>query len=166
MYTWNNRRKGECYIAERLDRFFLKGELNMDKLIIAEILPMAGSNHFPVRLEIKEQSKPSRNPFKCEKMWFMDRSFMEQIQDWWQDDQFEGSRMFFLVSKLKNLKQKIINWNKLHFKNIFQEKLDIEEKMSNLNKEIIEKGMNNESYLLEKEYILKHEEILAKEEMF
>ena len=50
---------------------------------------------------------------------------MDQIRDWWQEDQFDGSRMFFLVSKLKNLKQKIINWNKIHFKNIFQEKLDI-----------------------------------------
>ena len=166
IYTWNNRRKGYCYIAERLDRFFLKGELNMDNLLIAEILPMAGSDHFPVKMEIKEQSKPSRNPFKCEKMWFMDRNFMDQIRDWWQEDQFDGSRMFCLVSKLKNLKQKIINWNKIHFKNIFQEKLDIEAKMSNLNKEIIAKGMNYESFQLEKEYLLKHEEILAKEEIF
>jgi hypothetical protein len=83
-------------------------------------------------------------------MWFMDRNFMEQIRDWWQEDQFEGSRMFCLVSKLKKIKQKIINWNKVHFKNIFQEKLEIEDKMSNLNKEIIAKGMNNESYQLEK----------------
>ena len=77
IYTWNNRRKGFCYIAERLDRFLLKGELSMDNLIIVEILPMAGSNHFPVKMEIKEQSKPSRNPFKCEKMWFMDKGFMD-----------------------------------------------------------------------------------------
>ena len=38
--------------------------------------------------------------------------------------------------------------------------------MSKLNKEIIMKGMYNESYQLEKEYLLKHEEILAKEEIF
>ena len=53
IYTWNNRRKGFCYIAERLDRFLLRGEHNLDKLINAEILPMAGSDHFPVKLEIK-----------------------------------------------------------------------------------------------------------------
>ena len=82
---------------------------------MVEILPMAGSDHFPVKMEIKEQSKPSRNPFKCEKMWFMDKGFMYQIKDWWQEDQFEGSKMFCLVSKLKNLKQKILNWNRLHF---------------------------------------------------
>ena len=74
--------------------------------------------------------------------------------------------MFCLVSKLKYVKEKILKWNNLHFKNIFKEKLEIEEKIGKLNKEIISKGMNNDSFLLEKEYLLKHEEILAKEETF
>ena len=166
MFTWNNRRKGFCYIAERLDRFLLKGELSQDKMATAEILPMAGSDHFPVKLEIKEQIKPSRNPFKCEKMWFQDKTFMNHIKEWWQEEQFEGSKMFCLVSKLKSVKEKILKWNNQHFKNIFKEKLEIEEKLNKINKEIIKKGMNNESFMLEKEYLHKHEEILAKEEIF
>ena len=65
IYTWNNRRKGFYYIVERLDKFLIKGGLSLDKLVNAEIFPMARSNHFSMRLEIKEQIKPSRNPFKC-----------------------------------------------------------------------------------------------------
>ena len=74
--------------------------------------------------------------------------------------------MFFLVSKLKNSTHKILNWNNSHLKNIFKENLDIEDKMSELNKEILMKGINNESYQLEIECLLKHEEILAKEQIF
>ena len=99
-------------------------------------------------------------------MWFQDKAFLDLVREWWQEEQFEGSKMFCLVSKLKYVKEKILKWNNLHFKNIFKEKLEIEEKIGKLNKEIISKGMNNDSFLLEKEYLLKHEEILAKEETF
>ena len=166
IYKWNNQRKGFYYIAKRLDRFLLKGELSMNNLTNLEILPMASSDHFPMKMEIREQRKPYRNPFKGEKMWFMDKGFMDQIKYWWQEDQFEGSKMFFLASKLKNSTHKILNWNNSHLKNIFKENLDIEDKMSELNKEILMKGRNNESYQLEKECLLKHEEILAKEQIF
>ena len=77
IYTWNKKRKGFCFIAKHLDIFLLKGELSMDKVVNVEILPMAGLDHFPLKLEIKEKFKPSKNPFKCEKMWFMEKSFMD-----------------------------------------------------------------------------------------
>lgn len=64
------------------------------------------------------------------------------------------------------LKEKILRWNKEHFNNIFKEKLDIENKLKELNLEVIKKGMNNESYLLEKELLAKQEDILSKEEIF
>ena len=105
IFTWNNRRKGFYYIAQRLDRFLLKGELNPDKMTIVEILPMARSDHFSVKIEIKEQTKPSRNPFKCEKMWFMDNFFMNNIKNQWQEEQFQDTEMFFFVSKLKSIKE-------------------------------------------------------------
>ena len=57
-FTWNNRRKDFNYIAERLDRFLVKGDLssfNMD--IMAEILPISGSDHFPITLNIIEPKK-------------------------------------------------------------------------------------------------------------
>lgn len=67
---------------------------------------------------------------------------------------------------MKMIKENILKWNKEHFNNIFKEKIDIEESIKKLNTEIIKKGMNNETFLLEKEPLAKQEDILVKEEVF
>ena len=111
--TWNNRRKDFAYIAEKLDRFFIKGDLNKNNLNISSlILPIAGSDHFPVSLDLVEPHKPVRNSFECEKMWFQDPKFLENIKLWWSQGSFEGSKMFIFMSKIKMLKDKILKWNK------------------------------------------------------
>ena len=47
-YTWNNRRKDLAYIAEKIDRFMIKGDLDVSNLNIqSSILPIVGSDHFP-----------------------------------------------------------------------------------------------------------------------
>ena len=79
---------------------------------MSSILPIAGFDHFPVRMELSEPQKPGRNSFKCEKMWFLDSSFIENIKTWWSQGNFEGSKMFLFVSKIKMLKEKILRWNK------------------------------------------------------
>ena len=69
IYTWNNKRKDFAYITEKLDIFFIKGNLEINYLNIQTvILPIVGSDHFPVRLELIEPHKPIRSAFKCEKM--------------------------------------------------------------------------------------------------
>ena len=167
IFTWNNRRKDNDYIAEKLDRFFIIGNLaSYNKDFQSYILPLAGSDHFPVCLEISEPSKPPRNPFKCEKMWFHDPSFMELVKSWWTQANFVGSKMFVFVSKLKLLKEYILRWNREHFNNIFKEKLETKEKLENLNQETIKYGMNYEKYTLEKDLLRKQEVILSKEETF
>ena len=99
-------------------------------------------------------------------MWFLDNNFMNLIENWWNEETPKGSKMFTFVSKMKHIKLRILEWNKKHFRNIFKEKLEIEEELNKLNSEIIKNGMNNESYHLEKDLLLKQEDILAKEEVF
>ena len=78
----NNRRKDFGYIAEKLDRFLIKGDLDVNNLIIqSSIMSIVGSNHYPVRFEFLEPHKPTRNPFKCEKMWFLDPIFINDIKE-------------------------------------------------------------------------------------
>ena len=167
IYTWNNRRKDFAYIAEKLDRFLVKGDLDFNNLnISASILPITGSDHFPVRLDIEEPHKPVRNSFKCEKMWFLDQNFLANIKLWWSQGTFEGSKMFIFMSKIKMLKDKILYWNKTHFNNIFIAKSEVEDKLKELNSKVIRLGMDNESYLLEKELLAKQEDLLSKEEIF
>lgn len=167
IFMWNNRRKENDYIVENLDRFFIAGNISSyNKDFQSFILPFAGSDHFPVCLEISEPSKPHINPFKCQKMWFQDPKFLELVKTWWTQANFAGSKTFIFISKLKLLKENILRWNKEHFNNIFKEKLEIEDKLKNLNQEIIKYGMNYEKYNLEKDLLMKQEYILSKEETF
>lgn len=140
-YTWNKRREGFSYIAERLDRFMFKGDMrNFDNNLSPSILPMMGFDLFPIRLIIDEVRKPIENPFKFKKMWYQDSEFLELLETWWQEDSlkkkmwcqdseflklletwrqedsFKGSKIFFFVSKLKSLKNKILKWNYDYFK--------------------------------------------------
>jgi hypothetical protein len=80
-FMWTNRCKGFCCIAEKLDQFLFKGDLS-DLLLSFErnILPILGSNHFLVLLEILGENKPFRCPFKFECMWFKDPKFMDLIR--------------------------------------------------------------------------------------
>lgn len=99
-------------------------------------------------------------------MWFLDSSFIENIKAWSSQGEFEGSKMYIFVSKINMLKEKILNWNKDHFKNVFKEKLETEDKLKTLNQEIIKYGMDYKGYELEKTLLAKQEEILSKEEIF
>jgi hypothetical protein len=166
-FTWNNRRKDFNYIAEKLDKYFVKrNDINTDLDIQSSILPIAGSDHYPVQITLSEPIKPHINPFKCEKMWFLDNNILDHVGSWWNERKFKGSKMFIFVSKLKYIKEKILKWNKEHFGNIFKEKLENEEELVKLNSEVIKVGMDNNSYLHEKELLAKQESILAKEETF
>lgn len=156
IFTWNNKRMDNDYIVEKLYRFFIVGNLTTyNKDFQSSILPFTGSDHFSVCLEISKPSKPPINPLKCEKMWFQDPKFLEPIRTWWTKANFVGSKIFIFISKLKLLRENILRWNREHFNNIFKEKLKSEDKLKNLNQEIIKYGMNYEKYILEKELLMK-----------
>lgn len=53
-FTWTNRRKDFCSIAEKLDRFFFKGNLGAFPFTLGcKINFGAGSDHFPIQLDIE-----------------------------------------------------------------------------------------------------------------
>ena len=66
-------------------------------------------------------------------MWFLDSNFLSNIKLWWAQDSYEGSKMFFFINKLNMLKERILRWNREKFNNMFKEKLDIENKLKELN---------------------------------
>lgn len=41
-------------------------------------------------------------------MWFQDQNFLGLVKNWWKEEHIIGSKMFFFITKLKKLKQKII----------------------------------------------------------
>lgn len=40
-------------------------------------------------------------------MWFLDKDFLNNIRQLWNKEDFEGSRMFDFISKLKSIREKI-----------------------------------------------------------
>jgi len=91
---------------------------------------------------------------------------MELIKKWLKDKKYEGSKMFLFMSKLKALKNKLLKWNREHFKNIFKEKHKVEQDLNYLNEEVIKKGMESKIYHKEYKLLATYKDILAKEEIF
>jgi exonuclease III len=76
IYTWSNRRSGHQHIACRLDRFLVTEELmetgsDLDSLI----LPKAGSDHWPLALQLSLGEPPKFKPFRFEKFWLSHPDF-------------------------------------------------------------------------------------------
>ena len=155
LFTWNNKRTGDRNISSRLDRFLLSesilragGELN------AVVLPMAGSDHWPIRLEWKRVGENLRRPFRMEKFWLNHPEFKNLVKQWWEDFEVpKGSVMFKFHHRLKYLKGKIRSWNKNSFGNIFLEKRRLEEKLQTLQEEVMLRGYTEELKLEEEKLI-------------
>ncbi|XP_057871955.1 uncharacterized protein LOC131078305 [Cryptomeria japonica] len=165
-HTWNNRRKGFSNIAETLDRLFLKGDLtDLKTELKTTVFLWSGYDHYSMLLELMGEAKKTGCPFKFEMMWFTHEDFLRNIQKWWKDSVFEGSKMYCLVSKLKEIKHKLLEWNKKKFKNIFEEKSRIEKEMETMNNIVMQYGMTLETYEAEKKLLCEYKGILAREEI-
>jgi exonuclease III len=66
-YTWTNKRSGHQQIACRLDRFLISETLLLEgPLVDSNILPKAGSDHWPVQLWVDTIATPKLKPFRFE----------------------------------------------------------------------------------------------------
>eukprot|EP00253_Pinus_taeda_P008550 PITA_08550 len=136
-FTWNNRRGGERLIASRLDRFLISENIILDGITVeSDILPTGGSDHWPISLTVAVQSTPRYKPFRFEKLWLDHPNFLELVEKWWSEP-LEGnvSKMFNLQKKLRNIKEKINEWNRTVFGDIFKEKTRIEENLEQIHKD-------------------------------
>lgn len=133
-HTWNNRRGGTNQIASRLDRFLISEKIMMKYVFIeATILPVVGSDHWLIKLEIDLKQSPKRRLFMFEAFWLRDQMFLPKIEEWWTKSRQSGrSKMQAFQLKLKELRGKIKKWNKEEFGDIFKEQQRLEHKMSEL----------------------------------
>lgn len=113
-HTWNNRRGGTNQIASRLDRFLvLEQIMRRDVYIEATILPVVGSDHWPIKLEIDLKQGPKRIPFVFEAFWLRNSQFLPKLEEWWTESRQNGrSKMQTFQLKLKELRGKVKKWNK------------------------------------------------------
>ena len=88
---------------------------------------------------------PRNRPFKFENVWLSRLEFTSNIDKWWREDlNIQGTRMFILQQKLKNIKSKLKGWNKNEFGNIFKAKREAEQKLQEINRINIAEGFTEE----------------------
>jgi hypothetical protein len=73
-------------------------------------LPCLLSDHSPILLYCGERRRGG-GYFKFENMWLKSEGFMDQVKNWWQSYQFNGSPSYVLACKLKALKGDLRRWN-------------------------------------------------------
>ena len=64
-------------------------------------------------------------------MWTLHSNLETLIKEWW-GIKVEGTTMFRVVAKLKNVKKNIKKWNKNTFGNIFEYKKNIFEELKEI----------------------------------
>ncbi|XP_059074835.1 uncharacterized protein LOC131874904 [Cryptomeria japonica] len=167
-FTWINRRLNFANISERHDRF-LVGEwwINGDYSLESEIVPQVGLDHLPLSLSIAQEMRNQKNYFIFQIMWWRDEAFLDNLKIWWQEGNiYSSSPSFKFTKRIQYLKNRIKDWNKNSFKNIFAEKSRIEKKLEEISSKVMQFGMTNEEFELEKELKTQYLEILKREELY
>eukprot|EP00253_Pinus_taeda_P015092 PITA_15092 len=80
VFTWNNKRADPYQIASRLDRFLLShNAIHLGGDISASILPLIGSDHWPIVLQWTRPGNIARRPFRFEAFWLSHPDFNDFI---------------------------------------------------------------------------------------
>jgi hypothetical protein len=113
--TWRNGRKGQGFIAKRLDRFLI-----YEKLVSSGIRYRYWvcndkiSDHMPVLLQLEFGSDFVSYPFKFNAVWLEDQDFISLVRTRWAG--LLGAEvlnpMDSLVKKLKRLKSLVTVWER------------------------------------------------------
>ena len=108
------------------------------------ILPIAGSDHWPINIRFEMQATTHAKPFKFEKNWLSHPDIANNIKTWWREaSDTEGSLMYHFQQRINKLKGHLKIWNKLVFGSIHQAKKDLERKMETIQQEMILNGRTN-----------------------
>jgi exonuclease III len=86
LLTWRNGRKGQDYIAKRLDRFLIYEKLvSLGIRYRSWICNDKISDHMPIMLQLDFGSDIVRYPFKFNVVWLEDQDFVSMVRTSWVD---------------------------------------------------------------------------------
>ena len=98
-------------------------------------------------------------------MWLSHPALEGNISHWW-NLEVDGTAMYRVSQKLKNVKRNIKSWNRTNFGHIFQEKDEISNQLSSIQDEIQHSGYNAHNSQHEKVILSDLHNIITKEELF
>jgi hypothetical protein len=117
-YTWCNQQNQEARIYSKLDRTLgniLWADSNF--CLDIEYLMPGISDHSPCLITMVRPHIQGAKPFKFLNAWTTHQEFKTLLSSVWKVN-FNGCKMFQVVSKLKSLKNSLKNWNKKIFGDI------------------------------------------------
>jgi hypothetical protein len=131
--TWRNNRVGEDNIAKRLDHFLIKDTLLEKSFQLKQWIGHGGiSDHYPIFLELRTGLDKPPSPFKFNRTWLSDETFLKLVKENWQyynPGSNETAGLHF-VKNLHIIKEKTKTW--AHQK-LLKEDLELKELESKLN---------------------------------
>ncbi len=164
-YTWTNKRIGKDLIQVRLDRALISNEWILHYKCSLSAQVRVGSDHYPIFFSADQCFFKKNFPFRFEKMWTLHPNLESLIQEWWNIN-VEGTALFRVAAKLKNVKKSIKFWNKTTFGNIFENKNKIVEELKDIQDKIQADGYELVSREEESDKLVELHDIITKEEMF
>lgn len=121
-YTWTNRRLFQQQITCHLDYYPISKEMKLARVQLeSSILPMTGSNHWPISLWVEFLGSPQWKPFWFEKICLTYLDFQVNGQQRWEEAFVDwGTLMYYFQQMLKFFKRHLKEWKKNVFENTFQ----------------------------------------------
>ncbi|XP_026443907.1 uncharacterized protein LOC113344070 [Papaver somniferum] len=114
-YTWSNCQKGRRRIVSKHDRALVNNAWHYKFANWrCKALPRICSDHSPLIGFDFHSSRPVRAPFRFQKMWQSHPSFLNMVENNWNQN-MAGAPPFVFNGKLKRLKDALKSWNRLVF---------------------------------------------------
>ncbi|XP_060183360.1 uncharacterized protein LOC132613364 [Lycium barbarum] len=127
IYTWWNGRSDEACIFKRLDRC-LGNQAFQDTFPNFEVehLIKQGSDHSPLLLTFKADTRVIKKPFRFLNFWIEQESFLETVKVNW-EEQYCYDPFFNFHNKMKKVSRALTKWSKETFGDIFKQVATLEE---------------------------------------
>ena len=103
-------------------------------------------------------------PFRFENMWLEHKLFKANVSAWWEEDTFYRRPGYRFMRKLRSLKYKLFEWNKVVFGDLSMEKKKLEKRIKEIDN--LEGSVDWNSSLGEERFKAKSDwyELIIKEE--
>ncbi|WJX12703.1 hypothetical protein P8452_03171 [Trifolium repens] len=146
-FTWNH---ANGVAMSRIDRCWVSAEwLEEWGDCSVWVCPRDVSDHCPLVIKYANKDWGSK-PFRFNNYWLDHKNFMKVVEECWHSLAFSGWMAFILKEKLKALKFKLKEWNKLEFGNVEVRIKKLVEDICVMNLKGESLGLNSQEIVLRK----------------
>ncbi|XP_056688453.1 uncharacterized protein [Spinacia oleracea] len=164
-FTWNNKHQGSARVFSKIDRVMENSTWQGNYPTTEVCFMNEGTfDHSPGLITVYPRIEGGKKPFKYFTIWKSSSEFTSIVKDQW-DKQFHGTKMYVVVSKLKQVKFALKELNRKGFNDIQAADLKAFNELTAAQKAMHLNPTDHALADLElqaiKEYKMKHEAYLA-----